>query len=153
VTERFETFYQGSGRVPGLKHREKAMIDIPTLQSWKRSFRLGIVTGRPRADALEFLDRFAMADLFDTIVTREDAPLKPDPAPIQMAMANLGVNRGWMLGDTPDDITAARRSGIVPIGVVAPGDNIEGARSVLSAAAVVLGRVTELQEIIDATKV
>ncbi len=57
----------------------------------------------------------------------EDAPLKPDPAPrSRLALARLGVTRAWMIGDTPDDVRAARAAGVVPLGVVAPGERRGG---------------------------
>ena len=37
-------------------------------------------------------------------------------------MNALGVTRAWLIGDTPDDIRAARSAGALPLGVVAPGD-------------------------------
>ena len=55
----------------------------------------------------------------------EDGPAKPDPAPVLLALEKLGVRRAWMLGDTPDDVVSARAAGVLPIGVVAPGDSEE----------------------------
>ena len=80
-------------------------------------FRLGVVTGRPRADAEAFLERVGIRQLFGAVITRDDAPLKPSPAPVQAALTALGVARAWMLGDTPDDVASARAAGVVPIGV------------------------------------
>ncbi len=41
----------------------------------------------------------------------EDATPKPDPAPVRLALERLGVATAWMLGDTPDDLAAARGAG------------------------------------------
>ena len=41
----------------------------------------------------------------------EDAPPKPDPQPVRLALARLGVERAWLVGDTPDDMRAARAAG------------------------------------------
>ena len=49
--------------------------------------------------------------LFPTVVTMEDAPLKPDPAPVRLALERLGVATAWMLGDTPDDHACRPRRG------------------------------------------
>ncbi|MFN9275803.1 MAG: HAD family hydrolase, partial [Planctomycetota bacterium] len=72
--------------------------------------------------------------------------LKPDPAPVRLALRRLGVDGGWMLGDTVDDVAAARAAGVVPIGVVAPGDDQERAQATLAGAgaARVLLRAEEL---------
>jgi phosphoglycolate phosphatase-like HAD superfamily hydrolase len=82
------------------------------------------------------------------LVTREDAPLKPDAAPVLLALETMGVSRAWMLGDTPDDLAAARAAGVVPIGVVAPGDDAIGARERLGRAARILDKTTDLEEIL-----
>jgi phosphoglycolate phosphatase-like HAD superfamily hydrolase len=64
----------------------------------------------------------------------EDAPLKPDPAPVRLALARLGVKAAWMFGDTPDDVRAARGAGVLPIGVCAPQDAFDRAERALTAA-------------------
>jgi HAD superfamily hydrolase (TIGR01548 family) len=153
LTTRFQAIYHGSNGGPGLKESESPLVDTATLRRWRKSLPLGVVTGRPRDDAVEFLDRFGMTGLFDTLVTREDAPLKPDPAPVRLAMANLDAGHAWMLGDSRDDLVAARRAGAVPIGVVAPGETREDAAASLAGAAAVLDSLSQLQEILDATNI
>ena len=94
---------------------------------------LGIVTGRPRAEAQWFLERTGIAHLFGTVVAMEDAPAKPDPAPVRLALERLGVRRAWMVGDTPDDMHAAAQAGVLPFAVAAPGDEApEGGARVLA---------------------
>ncbi len=111
VTARFEERYQE------LRARESLMVDKPTLLRWRERYRLGVVTGRPRSDAEYFLRQFDLLDVFDAVVCREDAALKPDPAPVRLALERLGVRTAWMLGDTPDDHDAARGAGVLPIAV------------------------------------
>jgi len=108
VTQVFEELYQGTEDKPGLKLREVAMIDRELLESLQAKYKLAVVTGRPRNDALDFLEREGLQDLFDVLVCMEDAPAKPSPKPIEIACARLGVERAWMIGDTPDDMRAAR---------------------------------------------
>jgi phosphoglycolate phosphatase-like HAD superfamily hydrolase len=55
-----------------------------------------------------------------------------------------------MLGDTADDITAAKQAGVVPIGVIAPGATRERTEAVLNGAARILGSVSELEVMLDA---
>ncbi len=147
VTRSYESHYQGEGAV-GLKAAESLTVDRSQLEEWASQFPIGVVTGRPRADAEEFLDRFDLGELVSTVVTREDAPLKPDPGPVRLALQRLGVSRAWMLGDTPDDVSAATSAGVVPIGVVAPGDDPGLVRRHLAEAAVVLERVEDLRRLL-----
>ncbi|MGH8870901.1 MAG: aminotransferase class I/II-fold pyridoxal phosphate-dependent enzyme [Acidimicrobiia bacterium] len=148
VTERFETLYQGNGTTPGLKLAERPLVDRETWARWAHDRPLAVVTGRPRADAEEFLGRFGLIDAISALVTRDESPLKPDPAPVRLALEILGVSRAWMLGDTPDDLTAARGARVVPIGVIAPGDNPVETRERLRLAARVLDRTTDLEEML-----
>jgi len=91
------------------------------LEKLAARFKLGIVTGRPRADAERFLHDRCARGLFAAVVCREDAPLKPDPAPVRLALEQLDARTAWMLGDTPDDLRAAAGAGVAPVGVVPPG--------------------------------
>jgi histidinol-phosphate aminotransferase len=146
VTERFENLYQGTAQRPGLRRTEKLLASPGLLESLSRRVPLGVVTGRPRADAERFLKENGVADRLSSLVCLEDAPLKPDPRPVRLALEKLGIERAWMVGDTPDDLTAARRAGVLPLGVVAPGG---GDQSVLTdaGAAKVLSKLDELQEL------
>jgi phosphoglycolate phosphatase-like HAD superfamily hydrolase len=80
----------------------------------------------------------------------EDAPAKPDPAPLRLALQRLGRSRAWYVGDTPDDMTAARAAGLVPLGVVAPSDDPDATRTRLTAAgaARVLQDLADLEELL-----
>jgi HAD superfamily hydrolase (TIGR01548 family) len=148
VRDTFERIYQGENGSIGLKSREDLLIAPQLLESWSARMPLGVVTARPKADAVEFLDRFHIGRFFGAIVTREDAPSKPDPAPVRLALTRLGVERSWMIGDTVDDISAAREAGVLPIGVAVPGDD----RSALAGSARIVEKVEELEEVLHATK-
>jgi HAD superfamily hydrolase (TIGR01548 family) len=148
LTERYEARYQGERGSPGLKLLERALIDEGTWRRWGQERPLAVVTGRPRPDAEEFLDRFDLMEGTSALITRDDAPPKPDPAPVRLALETLGVSRAWMVGDTPDDIVAARGAGVVPIGVVAPGDDPARAKETLRGAARVLDQTIDLEEML-----
>jgi histidinol-phosphate aminotransferase len=151
VTARFERWYQGDGTRPGLRETERALWGRAGLEAFKRSrgVKLAIVTGRPRADAERFLREHDLAGCFESVVCMEDGPSKPDPAVVRLAMARLGVTRGWMIGDTVDDVRAARGAGVVPIGVCPPGEELERSRATLqgAGAARVLERAEQLREL------
>jgi histidinol-phosphate aminotransferase len=150
VTERFEDLYQGRDGRPGLHERETLLADRGLFERLAARFKLGAVTGRPRRDAHHFLERQGIAGLFGTVVAMEDAPPKPDPASVRLAMERLGASRAWMVGDTPDDVRAAMGAGAVPIGVIAPADDPKIARPALvkAGAARILARLAEIEEIL-----
>ena len=150
VTDRFESLYQGTEADPGLRRFESLRFTRDVLGRLAKKYSLGIVTGRPRADAERFLAEQGVADLFSVSVCMEDAPSKPDPAPVRLALERLGASTAWMLGDTPDDLRAARLAGVLPIGVPASGDDQETMTAVLEAAgaARVIGDPNELEEIL-----
>jgi histidinol-phosphate aminotransferase len=116
VKARFEARYHGEDGEPGLSARETMLCTKDLLARLAERLPLGIVTGRPRRDATEFLERHGIAHHFRSVVCMEDAPLKPDPAPVRRAMAELGIARAWLVGDTPDDVRASRAAGVVPLG-------------------------------------
>lgn len=148
VTERFERLYQGQDAEPGLWTTETLIGDRDRYARLADRLPLAVVTGRPRRDAQRFLEQENLADLFSAVVCMEDAPAKPDPAPLLRAIEALGVGRTWMVGDTVDDCRAARAAGSLPIGVLPPGvsdDDDADAAALLAAGA---GRVAEnLQQI------
>jgi histidinol-phosphate aminotransferase len=123
VTRAFEEVYQG-----GLWTREVPLVDRDTLAELAARLPLAVVTGRPRRDAERFLGMAGFSEVFEEVVTLEDAPGKPNPAPIRLAMEQLNVERAWMVGDTVDDLNAARAAGIVSLGF---GGEIRGAGRVL----------------------
>jgi HAD superfamily phosphatase len=147
VTARFELLYQGNGTEPGLKANERPLVDASVWARWAQTLPLAVVTGRPRVDAEEVLDRFGLLSNTSVLVTREDAPLKPDPAPILLALERLAVEHAWMVGDTRDDIEAARSAGVLPIGVAPPGANPLAAKA-LTPAARTLDRTHDLEELL-----
>ncbi|MGI9627214.1 MAG: aminotransferase class I/II-fold pyridoxal phosphate-dependent enzyme [Longimicrobiales bacterium] len=136
VTMRFEERYQGTPDSPGLWRNERLIPDKERLTALSKECPLGVVTGRPRQDAERFLQEEGIRDLFSVLVCREDAPLKPNPRPVSLAMEKLGVHTAWFLGDTPDDIVAAQGAGALPVGVLAPGAGSEEREALEGAGAV-----------------
>ena len=134
IKSRFESFYQGDDSRDGLWKTEKQLVDHRWLIELNRRIKLGIVTGRPRHDAARFLENSGLQDCFETLICLEDGPAKPDPANVKTALKRLGTNYAWMIGDTPDDVLAARRAGVVPIGIAAPNDDPVFAAEQLNAA-------------------
>ncbi len=149
VVSRFELIYQGSGTTPGLWQGEGLLADRAWLLRQAARRPLGVVTGRPLRDARRFLELHGIGDCFAAVVAMEDAPPKPDPAPVRLALERLGVDSAWLVGDTPDDISAARAAGVLPVGCRAPGDAAVPEDALVRAgAACVLDSVTDLEVIL-----
>jgi len=152
VVERFEAAYLGDASSPGLCDQERMLPSRERLEGLAGRLPLGIVTGRPRAQAQVFLRRHGLTDLFASVVAMEDGPVKPSPGPVRLALEQLGVGRAWMIGDTPDDLAAARRAGVVPLGfaggVAAPYRAEATDRLLDDGAARVLESLDELEELL-----
>jgi HAD superfamily hydrolase (TIGR01548 family) len=150
VTARFQALYLGTKGAPGLRGCERLIVSRAVLAAVTARLPAAIVTGRPRQEARWFLERAGVADCFVTLVCLEDAPAKPDPTPVRLALSRLGVRRAWMVGNTPDDVRAAAGAGVLPLGVVAPGDEVPATTAALleAGAARVLERVSDLLELV-----
>jgi len=121
VTEKFEELYQGTTTTPGFYQKE-TLIPFKSLLTYLASrVPLAIVTGRPKHDANQFLNQYGITHLFKKIICMEDAPLKPNPAPVRLAKEALQVTGTCiMIGDTPDDIKAAKGANVIGLGILAP---------------------------------
>lgn len=158
VTAVFERLYQGDGTAdsPGLKNTETSLVPRALIEDLRRRAPLGVavVTGRPRRDAGEALDRFGWADVVDAVVCMEDGPAKPNPTPVRLAIERLLARRGVrepsadvvaavakhciMIGDTVDDCKAAVAAGARAIGVLTPDKAFASDAAVTSRAATTL---------------
>ncbi|MCP4603737.1 MAG: aminotransferase class I/II-fold pyridoxal phosphate-dependent enzyme [Proteobacteria bacterium] len=150
VTRKFEELYQGTTEKPGLRAKETLLVQREMLIRLASRIRLGVVTGRPLEDALTFLETQEIRHLFETVVTMHDAPAKPDPGPVRLALERMDIQRAWMVGDTPDDMRSARGAGVLPLGVVAPADDPDVARSALIGAGAgrILKKISEIEELL-----
>jgi phosphoglycolate phosphatase len=81
-------------------------------------FTLAVMTNNARPATLAALDLFDMRSAFDLILTRDEVPMKPDPAGIVMAMTTFEASAGRtvMIGDSWLDGRAAHAAGVPYIG-------------------------------------
>lgn len=76
--------------------------------------RLGVVTNKPAAFTASILAALDLARWFEVVVGGDSLPVaKPDPAPVQHALTQLGVapERALMVGDGRNDLLAAAAAG------------------------------------------
>jgi HAD superfamily hydrolase (TIGR01549 family) len=88
-------------------------------------YKIALVTNTSKAPTKEALTCYNLDGFFDAIVTADDiSERKPSPEPLWKACEKLDVMFDEVLyvGDTPIDRKAARRAGIVMVGLNTKGD-------------------------------
>ena len=168
----FQHLYLGSDRyaaiegppvwtdLPGYIDDERVLVTEATLTTLRGAVELGVVTGRPAAEAAIALDRAGLSVPRDRQVTMNDPfPGKPDPAGLLAVCERLGAAHAVFVGDTRDDMEAARRADemaaqrIDGIGVLTGGASGEAGRRTLEGAGAsqVLDSVNELPRVLGIT--
>jgi HAD superfamily phosphatase len=161
VVDEFQRRYRGENW-DGFIQEERPLIENETLQQLAANGRvMGIVTGRPEAEARWSIAHSEWGRYFPLVVAKEDQESrpKPDPYPIRRACtileaAGRRVNPKTCayVGDTVDDIVAARAAGVWAIGFVPPYLDFEehGALLRQKGAHVVINDLTRLPELAEA---
>ena len=93
--------------------------------SYAHSCALGVavVTNKPLAPTERIVDALGWRPFVSVVIGGDSLPVrKPDPAPLVEAMRRLGARTAWMVGDSANDVGAARNAGIPSI-VVRGGYN------------------------------
>lgn len=130
---------------------EKWLLKKNILIQLKKHFKLGIVTGRPRSEALYSIKKNKMDGFFNYIIAMEDVKyLKPDPEGLINIKKKLSIETGYYIGDTIDDMKAAVLANLIPIGLVPPKNFVlkenqmkkYGARKILN-------NINKIMEILD----
>jgi pyrophosphatase PpaX len=89
---------------------------LGTLQALHgRGYRLGAVTTRSKITSVRTLREAGILDLFDTLVSLEDAPeIKPSPIPLLKALTALQgqPKAAAMVGDSHLDVEAGKAAGL-----------------------------------------
>ena len=129
ITAEFQRRYRGEDW-SGFINDESPLVETATLTHLRRRGHiLGVVTGRPVAEALWTIDRLRWQSHFPLVVAREHygRRAKPDPYPLLHALGRLQAaghdvrpDQALYIGDTVDDMEAARRAGMWAVGCVPP---------------------------------
>lgn len=86
----------------------------PALRQMRaQGWRLGLCTNKPAGPARSVLAHLGWTDLFDTLVGGDTLPvIKPDPAPLRLALGTLGPGRAVFVGDSEVDGACAAAAGV-----------------------------------------
>lgn len=98
---------------------ERLLVDPADLKRLAQRYRLFIWTGRTR-DEYAPVWGATLDPLFEKVVCRDDVPdLPPKPAPdaLRALLAEQGLEGGWYVGNSVDDMQAAAGAGIDGLGV------------------------------------
>jgi histidinol-phosphate aminotransferase len=122
VIDCFQQYYLGSEEQPGFIANETLLANEGLERALnKQSADIAIVTGRPRAEAILGTENVAKKlAVFKTarVISDDDVTeSKPSPMGIHQLKQKLNCQRSWMVGDTPDDMMAARGSNSVAVGI------------------------------------
>jgi len=82
--------------------------------------RLAAITSRSARTSVRTLEQAGLAPYLDLVLSAEDVTaIKPDPAPLRLALERLRVEpaAAVMVGDTDADILAGKAAGLRTIGV------------------------------------
>jgi phosphoglycolate phosphatase len=86
-----------------------------------RRIPLGLVSNKSKQLLVKEVAHLSFSEYFGTVVGSADAVRdKPDPAPVQLALNQLGIEPSmdiWLIGDTPVDWKSAKSAGVRAIGV------------------------------------
>jgi HAD superfamily hydrolase (TIGR01509 family) len=106
-----------------------------------RELRLVVATSAKKEESHALIEKAGVADLIDEKTTSDDAEeSKPDPDIVVAALERAGVDakRAIMLGDTPYDVSAAKKAGVACVALRSGGwkdPDLEGAVAIYEDAA------------------
>lgn len=99
----------------------------------ERGHRLAVTTTKGTPMARDFVEALGLAPYLDIVQGTDGFPAKPAPDVIEHALAALGCEGVWMVGDTTHDIGAGKAAGLPTYAVCRPGATHD--RATLEAAA------------------
>ncbi|MFH0702822.1 MAG: histidinol-phosphate transaminase [bacterium] len=148
IINKFQELYYGNSGT-GYILNETLLVQPEFLKNLAKKYDLAIYTGRPRQEAEFILKKWNLRDLFSLVITMDDVPEgfhKPDPYGINYILSKISSVNTYYLGDTPDDMIAAKKAKIKGIGILPPQDKSETLKQRLlsEGALVVLEKVEDL---------
>jgi len=145
---------------PGYIHDEPLLVDEETLSALRDRFAVGVVTGRPAAEADIALERVGLDLPAEHRFTMDDwEEGKPHPAALRTLAERFDAGRVAFVGDTLDDVATAVNADEADddrvyygIGVLTGGLTGDAGRRTFAnnGASAVVESVTDLPELLDA---
>jgi HAD superfamily hydrolase (TIGR01548 family) len=155
VVQTFQRIFLGTNN-DGLLLREKWLPSDGLFARLSQTHELTIFTGRPRAEAVLTLTRFAPGVHWSVVIADEDVA-NPKPAPdglLKIAAAHPGSTLTYF-GDTGDDARSARAAQVPFVGV-AHGNNPRRPELVrlleAEGAVAVIEDINELEKVLSCAK-
>lgn len=109
----FQGYYLGKNN-DGLISNETLLIDVELLNKLSSLYKLGIATSRPRFEALFAAKNLQITPQYiveEFIVAKEDTSReKPFPDPLLEAKRRMNVTNPVYVGDTINDVVAAKKA-------------------------------------------
>jgi len=95
-------------------NRSRPYPGVPALLATlrERGYSLAIATTKRTDMARRFIEALGMSNMVDHVQGTDGFPHKPAPDVIHRALAALGTQGLWMVGDTVTDIQAGRAAGL-----------------------------------------
>jgi HAD superfamily hydrolase (TIGR01548 family) len=94
--------------LPGFIHDEPTLVEPATLSALRDRFEVGVVTGRPEAEATIALERVGLSLPDDRVVTMDSpVPGKPEPDGLVRLGKAFDAEAVAFAGDTLDDVRTA----------------------------------------------
>ncbi len=133
---------------------EEPILNKEYIKDLAKDYNLTIFTGRYEHEAKHTLKRFGIIEYFSQIVGFDsvgEGHQKPDPKGVNIIKSNINSERIYYMGDTVDDMNAAKSAGVIGIGCLPPQDKSETLINRLKAegAYAVLNSTTELKDFLE----
>lgn len=150
IIKKFQEYYLGTNYT-GLMKNEVWLLDKKILESLSKKYRLAILTGRPKEEAVYVLRKANTKKYFSTLITREDVKnKKPSPEGINVILKRAKTKNAVYIGDSIDDLLTAKNANVDFIGVVQPGVNKTKFKDVLrkNGAKIILDNINKINKVI-----
>ena len=133
---------------------EEPILDKPYIEDLAKNYNLTVFTGRYEHEAKHTLKRFGIIDYFTQVIGFDSVGegfQKPNPKGANIIKSNVTSDRIYYMGDTVDDIHAAKAAGVIGIGCLPPQDKSQTLIDRLKAegAYAVLNSTRDLKEFLE----